>query len=685
MGSAIGATVSLTAVETSRLAASHGGAPVSPMPGIGVGFTILRGLDSLIPTETDFVVRTAGSTAVSKLLVILGGFYKYKHEKMFEPASCSSMDSDLDDFEVIDLPRALAPTIPIVKQAQPDAPAKPPHHPAPTDPKFRVLGSVLQETANARNNGPIFHAKLDLQDQSLFKRYLSSLNENLRAEHNCSSCRYFLSHFGDLCQVQDDGTLRPLIWPLTPNHRVPSIYRKFVREMTEMFDGKDVGREYRITSTHQLSLGQEATQSSPFQHFHVRLAENGPLANPLGTLSTETSYRMLVRVLDDYDMTVISEAHHLLHHKLLHSTSHRPAIIWLKRTAEALQNFDGNEVQKRNLVTRYASGAQLGFLPALRGGLVGTLLTDIDCGLEFEDISRKWNNLANGLAYMRPTALPSAGNVQVAKKSFEALGYTRDDLMRYFMTIDQIPDVAVLWKDHSLWSKIVPSRGAEEAENRTFASLDSKLANSVASSSSPAPFKDDQGPPTKVSFRTFVRKTLPDAESIELEIASARVLSFFTIGAPSSKSPFYFGSETNSASWYRWGGARNVANIGLNAGYCKVTAITTFPHMWEYMTAQEAMEYEDPSDDVGAGTSGETKRRWIGAKDDIRFMFCIQGARSDTGTPGLSLFPSLMRGEFHGYLVRIENLALHLGTGVPEIFISCHTQIKITGSDTGDP
>jgi hypothetical protein len=36
------------------------------------------------------------------------------------------------------------------------------------------------------------------------------------------------------------------------------------------------------------------------------------------------------------------------------------------------------------------------------------------------------------------------------------------------------------------------------------------------------------------------------------------------------------------------------------------------------------------------------------------------------------------------YLVRIENLALHLGTGVPEIFVSC-AQVKITGSGSGNP
>ncbi|KAJ2935320.1 hypothetical protein H1R20_g1774, partial [Candolleomyces eurysporus] len=77
MESAIGATGYLTAVETSRLAASHGGVPVSPMLGTGVGFNILRRLDSLIPTETDFVVQTAGSTGVSKLLVISGGFYRW--------------------------------------------------------------------------------------------------------------------------------------------------------------------------------------------------------------------------------------------------------------------------------------------------------------------------------------------------------------------------------------------------------------------------------------------------------------------------------------------------------------------------------------------------------------------------------------------------------------------------------
>lgn len=36
------------------------------------------------------------------------------------------------------------------------------------------------------------------------------------------------------------------------------------------------------------------------------------------------------------------------------------------------------------------------------------------------------------------------------------------------------------------------------------------------------------------------------------------------------------------------------------------------------------------------------------------------------------------------YLARIEQLALHLGTGVPEIFVSC-AQIKVTGDGTGNP
>jgi len=36
------------------------------------------------------------------------------------------------------------------------------------------------------------------------------------------------------------------------------------------------------------------------------------------------------------------------------------------------------------------------------------------------------------------------------------------------------------------------------------------------------------------------------------------------------------------------------------------------------------------------------------------------------------------------YLARIEQIALHLGTGVPEIFVSC-AQIKVTGNGTGNP
>ncbi|KAJ2912579.1 hypothetical protein MD484_g7838, partial [Candolleomyces efflorescens] len=359
---------------------------------------------------------------------------------------------------------------------------------------------------------------------------------------------------------------------------------------------------------------------------------------------------MLARVLDDYSLSVIHEAHHLLHHKLIHSTSHRPAVNWLKHIAEAMGTFSGGEVQKRNLITRYACEAPLGFLSALRGGIIGTLLTDIKSRLEFEIISQRWNNLANGLAYMRPTALPSAGNVKVAEKSFADLGYTKEDLMRYFMTIDQIPAAAILWKDQSYFKRLASTQAAGKGESRIFASLDSMLTGPSLATV----FTDDQGPPTTISFRTFVRKILPNTEALELKIASVRVMRFFTIGAPGSKSPFYFGSETNTASWYRWGQAEKVSNLGLITGYCKVTAITTFPHMWEHMTAHEAVAFEDPSDDASEGTGEKTKRRWIGARDDIRFMFCLQSTKSDTGTTGLALFPSIMKGEFHGVRKTVE-------------------------------
>lgn len=39
---------------------------------------------------------------------------------------------------------------------------------------------------------------------------------------------------------------------------------------------------------------------------------------------------------------------------------------------------------------------------------------------------------------------------------------------------------------------------------------------------------------------------------------------------------------------------------------------------------------------------------------------------------------------FYQYLARIENIALHLGTGVPEIFVSC-AQISVTGGGSGNP
>jgi hypothetical protein len=48
--------------------------------------------------------------------------------------------------------------------------------------------------------------------------------------------------------------------------------------------------------------------------------------------------------------------------------------------------------------------------------MIGTLLEDIEEGLDFGDVSRKFASKMHPLQYQRPQAAPSVGNIEESEK-----------------------------------------------------------------------------------------------------------------------------------------------------------------------------------------------------------------------------------------------------------------------------
>ncbi|KAF6761787.1 hypothetical protein DFP72DRAFT_1151810 [Ephemerocybe angulata] len=511
-----------------------------------------------------------------------------------------------------------------------------------------LLILVLQATANKRAPGPIFHAHLKtLGLRTLHWVFSTALNETLQSlMGRCHTCTEFVNKYGNLCTIDDEGEAIPVLWP-QDLETVPVRYRPGVAAVLKTFSGCGIGEEYAVAQPKDRILGYRKGKNPQWRHLHTVL-NGGPLtAGSKDGLDTLTSPLPMPNISSMRSFLMLGP--------------HRSAIDFL----EAVQSKTGpveDARRKRNLIIKFSRLAWVGCLSSLRGGVVGELMSDISAGKSYDDIHIRWSSLANPLVYLRPTSAPSAGNISEAEKIFNNLGYSKEDLVRYFMTSDQVPESGVLWSDPAIWNHTPP---ALELPQGIFGSVVPKATKEIT----PVSIEERKETPREITFRSFARRILPKAKSVEVFLQEDTRFAFFTSGGPNAKSPFSFGSTTNTASWYYWNKPMSVSKANVKKGWNPVSSIIAFPHMWEHVPAAEGIDYDEAA-------QGDTiqQGKWPFSRHGIRYLLCVKGAKEEQKMAA-SLFPTIMRGEFHCVRKTVEAFSneekikepLKAGAGVEHI------------------
>jgi hypothetical protein len=243
--------------------------------------------------------------------------------------------------------------------------------------------------------------------------------------------------------------------------------------------------------------------------------------------------------------------------------------------------------------------------------MIGTLLEDIASGMDFADVSRRFQSKMHPLQYQRPQAAPSAGTIAQAEKIVGQLG-AAGSLARRFARIDE---VQALWK---------PKQTPETKGEGVFGHLKAKGA--------PEPLNMTI-PPQTMTWDKFSRTVLPDADSIEFYARAARDHYAVLLTAVNPDAPPILQwddpEHRNPVSWYVWHGGSAPEQFGLRTGsLVPVSAVTFKPSMWG-----------DP----------EGKHSHQGQA----VIFLLEGAK-ETRQSGAALFPEILKAEFHGVRSVIE-------------------------------
>lgn len=487
------------------------------------------------------------------------------------------------------------------------------------DPTYdALLARVQARWARITNAGkePVFTVQL-AADADPWQLYLSSLPAERRQHYNCSCCKAFIRRYGTLATIDPDtGALELVFWngydatEAGTDH--PSAFGILALAIAN-------GRATGIF--HDAAKVWGTPQTGIWRHFAVatlgqRTWENRLLTAKQAMAARREAISTVRQALLEYPEPILADAIRILEAE---AVSRAEKVIgpakFLFDLHQRLAKVKGRE--REHVLLRAVGPAPEGFLHP-RSSMISTLLDDLNSGIAFDAVQRRWNAKMHPLAYQRPQAAPSSGTIRQAEEAFEKLGLFPALRRRYA----RLEDCETIWTPTP--PKTDPGRGG------LFAHLDPDRK----------PKESVTLPERTMTWSRFRDELLPKIERIEAMAPSVGpYTAFLTAADPDAPPIIRWDREParNPVSWYFNNPPAKAAQYNLISGdWVPVTAITMRPDRW---------------------------RGHAGPHQFSEGLFLLLKGARDTRPFGLALFPEILLGELHQFRAVIE---AHSNSQAPE-------------------
>lgn len=481
----------------------------------------------------------------------------------------------------------------------------------------RLYQSII-DTGLSRCTSTLFHVKLRDRVSSVFIKNLQTNEE--KKLFQCNSCIQFMDKYGSLAIMDKFGKLTPLFWDST-QILLPRIYYPSIMAIQTLFDNASVTSVYHPTSKNT-NIGYKILGG--FHHMNFIFPSNVIcLVSKSHELSVQ--HNMLMRVVNDNNLEVVGQAYALLkENKLWQSEKHIAPMKMLIDLLHRLESSKNHIIQENMIWFVVGTISWEGSIASLRNGILSTLLESIRQGKSFDEIDTEWRSKTAPDVYLRPQALPTQGNVNHAEKLFASLGITANDLKRSYLKPSQIPNLAYLWKPE------------ENKDEKILSGLFGHLVNKPPNATR---IKSLIGPASRMSFSSFVTNVLPHTTKAEYGLERKIQPYFFITGNEGTKPLMQWHDTTNLASWYVRNISNDVTDYCLKISWNDVSRLISFPHMWH-----------DDSRDISQWSKSKPRYGHQGQ----RYLVCFKEIQDTRSGKGMSLFPEMMRSEFHSVRSTIE-------------------------------
>lgn len=462
----------------------------------------------------------------------------------------------------------------------------------------------------------------------LYDIFLAHLPEQARQHYNCNTCRGFVNRYGGLVTIDDEGYIYPVMWA----GEWPEFFEDAIANVHMAVSHAKVNGVF-VTSDKRLGM----PKTGIWHHMAVDVPKSMIHRDRLNTAyqaacARHEEFKMLMAATQKYQTSTVETAVNLLRSDSLYRGERflKMAEWFLKIKQLPTNRYFANILWKESVK------APAGFCH-ISSSVIGTLLDDIEAGLDFEAIKVRFNEKMNPLQYQRPQVAPGAGNVKRAEEIVAKLGIA-NSLKRRFARLE---DIETIW---------TPQVDTPKVENTgVFAGIKTK-------NTTPTKRNDIQAPATTMTWEKFQRTVLPMAKKIEVFVGRGSNYYAAIVTAEDFDAPpiIAWDSEAyrNPCTWYVYNGGSYPTSWNLVGGtYAEVTAVALQPNMWQ-----------PGFDHHGGGV-----------------FFILKGCK-DTHNVSAALFPELLRGELREVRATIEAYSRANKLGGQEEASACGLRLQKTAS-----
>lgn len=311
---------------------------------------------------------------------------------------------------------------------------------------FEKFAKAVNTKYNTLAKGELYKVSVDLAPI-----YLAAFPEGTdpiyiaNTEHDCSCCKNFLRNLGNVVTIKN-GKIET-IWDVTD---IPYPYDVVARELhTAVLNAPIQG----IFRTQENSFGAEHTLQAidgnvkKWNHFWGKVASAHRTSSPGTEIGkVDDMIRVYKRGLNEFDSNTLATVRELIDgNQLYRGEEHKPAVtafckLWHNYAASSNKDLYVWETYKE-------FGAQI------RNTVIGTLMQDIQSGVNIETAVRSFEQKVAPANYKRPTALITESAVKSALKTIDTLGI-KDALDRRMAKLSDISVNDVLWVNNSTQKKM---------------------------------------------------------------------------------------------------------------------------------------------------------------------------------------------------------------------------------------